>query len=295
MSRLGKLGFNNTSFSIWEERQDEKDFMTVYGVVIKHLRSRGFKVVQDPETKRRSPTLAKTHHYAQKGDLEASLNLRGCSISIEFYQNVANVNNSNGGRYCFDKFERMPYLIQKQFILETGKLVDVVGATYGYGFGEGLAHGDSGVSRVLAGLRGINPSLQPLERFNSMWGADRFKRDDSGWPAVSEFDNNNWNKDADGVPLRNGMIRYNRDSKGYLRRGVIYTNMNSMWQLIYGKNSTWVSCGQLFSLPAGGDFRKVVPLKTKVQRLNAVLAELLAAQNFERAIKVRDVLKGLDV
>jgi len=129
MSRQGKLGFNNTSLSIWEERQDEKDFMTVYGFVIKYLRSRGFKVVQDPETKRRYPVLAKTHHYAKKGNLEASLDLRGCSISLEFYQNVANVDNPNGGRYCFDKFKRMPYLIQKQFILETGKLVDVLAIT----------------------------------------------------------------------------------------------------------------------------------------------------------------------
>lgn len=294
--RTGRINVGNASVSVWEDSVDEDSFMPVYGSLVKHLRSRGFRVVKDPEVKKRSPCISIRYHYAKKGDLEAVLHLSGRVIEIEFFQNIANVKNSNGGRYDLDRFERMPYLLKKQFILESAKIVDFMVVAYGYELGNKLSNGKSTVTRIIMGMQGINKATHPLESFNHQWGADRFQRDESGWPVASSYDNCGYNKDRDGVPLRNGMTRYHRDKKGYLRKGVVYTNMNTMWQLIFGKgrnDCTWVSCWELFSMQPGESFRKSIATDKQINRLEAVLGGLVIDQNFERAILVRNKIREL--
>jgi hypothetical protein len=295
MKREGHFHLHNTNIGIWEEHVDEASFRSVYQAVVAHFRSRGFRTIEDPYIRKHFSCIARYHHVAKKGLLEAHMNMSGRHIEIEFFQSVI-VENRNGGRYDFEKFEKMPYLVKKQFILEAGKLLDALVACFGYKWGEKIAYSagyGASAERVIKVVRGLSPSQEPLQHFNGLWGTDRFKRDETGWPIAKEYDHG-YNKDREGVSLRNGMYRYYRDRSGRLRRGVIYTNMNSMWQLIYGpgwKDSTWVSSRELFTLQPGDPRRRHFPECKRREFLERELKSAVQEQRFEQAAILRDLLK----
>lgn len=297
--RDGRILLHDTHMGIWEETVDEKSFHTVYGSVIRHLRTRGFKVFRCPETKKHYPILARKHHRGYKRNLRVKLNYSGRHLEIRFFQELNTV-NPNGGLYDFDKYSKMSYLMKKQFILESSKLIEMLTETYGYGYTKALALAPARVSpvqRVLIAIAGLNPNTNPLDNFNYGWGANRFKRDETGWPVPEEYDQGGYNKDRDGVPLRNGMFRYFRDRDGRLKRGRIYTNMNNMWQVVCGPgkgDSHYMSSFNLFSLSTDDVRGRWFPDKYRKAKIHLALKKAVKALDYERAAVLRDIL-GLKV
>ncbi len=289
--RDAKLYIRGTAVEVWEKNVNEPEFSAaVYGPIIRYLRARGFNVRKDPDTKKHYPSLQNRRHCAKKGDLEAYLECSGRCVKVEFFQSIV-IENSHGGRYDFDKYEKMPYLVQKAFLLEAGLLCKWLEKEYGYTDGPGNTQG---WQHVLTCLVGIDPVSDPLRRFNDMWEANRFVRDETGWPVPKEYDHGS-NRDREGVPLRNGMFRYFRDRSGYLKRGVIYTNMNCMWQVVYGpgrQDTTWVSCWQLFTLQPEDNLRREIPKEKREARLKQELTNAVNAMWFERAAVLRDIISG---
>lgn len=290
MSRNGTLNLHDTSVMVWEENVDEKEMhKAVYAPLIKLLRSLGFSIYRDPETIKYYRCLSWNRHSGRKGDLEVRVKLSGRCFKIEFFQNL-NFENKNGGRYDFDKFEKMPYLMKKRFLIEASTIISYLHQAHGYQYGKNL-EGDS-VSHIIKALRGINRATEALKGFNDQWGAGRFKRDETGWPEVSEYDYGS-NKDREGINLRNGMTRWIRDRKGYLKRGVIYTNMNQMWQIIYGPgggDTTWVSGRDLFTLQPNDCRRRYFPTEHRKSKLEKQLSLAINVMNFERAAVIRDLI-----
>lgn len=292
MSRNGKLHLHDTTISIWENHVDEKQMhRAVYGPLVKFLRSRGFRMCRDPHTVKHYRCISWNYHVGKKGNLEVKVDISGRHLQVVFFQNV-NFENKNGGRYDFDKFEKMPYLMQKMFIKEASALLYHLQGSHGYEYGKNI--GGCSYGQVINSLRGINRSKNPLKGFNDTWGDDRFARDETGWPTVSEYDHG-YNKDREGVPLRNGMVRWIRGFNGYLKRGVIYTNMNDMWQVVYGpgeRDTTWVHCRELFTLQSSDIRRRYFPKNHKKKKINEELAVAVKQMNFERAAILRDLING---
>lgn len=288
--RDGTLGFHDTFISVYENNVDEKEMhKTVYGPLVKFLRSKGFNIYRNPETIKHYRCLSWNHHRGNKGDLEVMVELSGRCLKVEFFQNL-NFENQHGGQYDFNKFQMMPYLVQKRFLVEASAVLNHLHGNHGYKFGKHL-EGCSPCD-IIKVLRGIHPTKEPLKRFNDMWGADRFKRDENGWPLQSEVSQYH-NSDREGVVLSTGMFRWWRDRKGYLRRGTIYTNMNSMWQLVYGPgrgDTTWLSAYELFTLQPTDCRRRDLPNNIREQRLKKQLDKAVADMNFERAAVLRDIL-----
>lgn len=294
MIRDGEIALHDTHIGIWEEVVNEDDYKQVYDKIIRHFRSRGFKVFRCPEAKKHYRCISHKTHKGRIGDLELGMRLRGRHIEVEFFQNI-NRENPNGGQYDFDKFNRMPYLMQKKFVVEASHLIDMLIEAFGYRFGKKLSYSPDGAKtsqRIVDAIRGIHATKDPLLDFNNRWTPTRFKRDESGWPIPSEFDYG-YNKDREGIPLRNGMVRYFRDRKGYLRRAVVYTNMNSMWHAVYGPgwtDHTYLSCNRLFSLQPTDKFGRWFSCEQRKRKQEKVLKKAIAEMNFEKAAILRDLI-----
>src|SRR3546814_7722971 len=86
--------------------------------LIRLLRRRDWKVGVDASVHQHYRCLSKYTRYCRLGGLEAQLELRGRTIEFGTYQNIANVDNRNGGRYDFDKLARMPYAMRLRALAE---------------------------------------------------------------------------------------------------------------------------------------------------------------------------------
>jgi hypothetical protein len=291
--RSGEITHHDTGLGIWEEGVNEKEFMSVVqGPLIRYFRTRGFSIHRDPDTKKHYRTISDRHHRGKKGNLELQIKVCGRHIEITFFQSIV-FKNQNGGQYDFHKYDKMPYLIKKQWLKEASAVLDYLVTTHGYTYGKGLT-GHSPTD-LLVSLAGIHPTKEPLKRFNEMWGEKRFKRDETGWPVQAEL-SHYYNVDREGIPLSTGMFRWWRDRKGYLRRGTIYTNMNSMWQLVYGPgrgDTTWMSAMDLFTLQPEDVRRRWFPPDKIRDALEKEKDKAVKEERFEKAAIIRDLLKAV--
>lgn len=139
-----------------------------------------------------------------------------CKVDLTFYQDIV-CTRPDGGRYEFDRRQKMPYLIGKRYELTMNVLTEAL-RTIGF-------------SPRAARVESANPD--PLAYFNSKWTNTRFRRDENGWPDEKELAS--WDRrDGDGEILHQGAIRWARDRSGYLRRGRVYGGINGMWMFVYG-------------------------------------------------------------
>ena len=300
--RMGTINFFDTHLSTWEEAVDEPAMHAVLRDVISRLvHHRGFKFQQDPHTLKHYPSLAKSHFYGRKGDLECSANTCGRVVEFDFFQNVANIDHPNGGQYCSGKFRRMPSTMQLQCAVELAHVLRKF-VELGYvldGHRQGIINTD--LLAVLRHAQGRSDEDDPLAAFNrqhnfeSDWKrGGRYQCDPSGWPAESEY--LCWpSRDRGGNPIRSGDVVYVRHH-GRLFRGIARPNMNDMWLVISPATASApaeVVCEQarcLFRCEApdqeprrlvpGQDERLERELRRAVQRLDfhrvATLATVLA-------------------
>lgn len=231
--------------------------------VIRHLRARGFVIHPDRDV----PKLIRNgHHIGGKGDLRVYLECWGRRISIEFYQELV-TQNANGGRYDFDKRQKMPYLIGKQYELERTKLAAALGLSL-----ELETRG--------RGMPFIEKSRRDLCAFQ---GRDMYAR-------IKDYNA----RCADGTLLQDGDTVYWRDERdGRLRRGQAWHNINNMWWVL-------LPCGDVRNVPAfllaHRDHIELkpgrwFPSERRVKRLHALKQSAVEAENYERAAELRDVLR----
>lgn len=93
-----------------------------FKAALRFLSSIGFYVSEDKGIKREYPTLNDMHRAGRYADLKFKAEWHQNDFKITFFQDVYH-ENSNGGFYDFDKLEKMPYLIKKQYELTQRKLI----------------------------------------------------------------------------------------------------------------------------------------------------------------------------
>lgn len=247
------------------------------------LQAMGFTWGRDPYYEERYPRLAKEHRYGRHGELECKAHVYRTGAEFAFYQNVVTV-NPNGGQYDFSKRQKMPYLVGKRFELALRKLTAL------------LESWDYRPKRE----RVLSPNPDPLAYFNN-WDGDyerrlgihRFKRRADGWPDDSEIHSGcDRGVDRDGQRLEPGCVRHFRHYDGRLYRARCYPAMNDMWTVVYGPGRhdyTKVNAGRLFHCDPRQERRRVHPGRKR--RLERLLQAAVEAQEFERAIILRDLLR----
>lgn len=201
------------SFSIWQTivsiRAPKEVAHPALFEVFKMMRERGFNIGSDPRIDRYYPILSKDHFSGRKRDLLFVSNKYNTGARIEFYQEINTVNR-NGGQYDFDKFEKMPYLVGKLFLLELHHIKSLL---VNLGFED---QSEPGLKNAYEKVR------YELSSPNRHWDSDNL-------PDYNA-------RDKDGIRINNGQVKYYRDRKGVLMRGTVYHNINNMWWVIVNKD-----------------------------------------------------------
>jgi hypothetical protein len=310
MKRDGEIRLHDTHVAVWEEDVDESAMQAVWMSVRAHLERRGFVLEPDeltestfnpPKDKRARAeymtwrkSWSEKHRQGRKGDLEFAGGTSGRTLKVEFFQNVANVKNPNGGRYDFGKFARMPRALRTRCAVEMVTLIrhlQSLGYTLGGDLREPLTYG---VPRVAEG-RAMD-GFTPLERFNRHWGADRFTRGADGWPLPQECNGcgRAVNRDRDGAPIAAGDVRavYHR---GRLVQGRVYPDMNNMWTLRLA-DGTWLAKenAEMFFVPTyDTPRRKPLTKQDRVAKLDTAIRQALLLKDERRAASARSALAKL--
>jgi len=266
-------------------RTNRPDYET-FNRLMAVLAEAGFTIARDPKIERDHKILGKYHREGRRstpaGDLWLSAEVYPTGIKVEFFQEVV-TENRNGGRYDFDRQAKMPYLIRKAFEAALRRarihLVD-------RGFVEDV--------------KIDSPVPDPLAYFNASWdgewekrrGTHRFRRGADGWPDESEIGSYGNNLDRDKVKLEHGAVRYFRTYRGHLLRGRVYGGINGRWMVIYGpglRDHTHLSSWELFLCDPRRVPRRLHPAGQK--RLQSALNKAVEAEDYERAIVLRNTLK----
>lgn len=291
--RVGTIGVYHTSINVWEDKVDDDGMRIVLKGVLSRLRTRGFRVMRDPDVAKNYPSIASKYWYGHKREVEVCVECFGRHLKVEFFQEVENVDNRNGGYYVLDKFSKLPRRLRIPFVVEMAAVVEKL-LTFGYELtAEQLPPNAWPASLPAAVLRMAEdgPLDDPLAEFNRHWTSDRFRRDHSGWPCESEYASCGYDRDRDGVPMRNGDTRYFRYA-GRLQRGTVYTNMNNMWQVRYGGSVTYLASHELFACERPDlEPRRLVPQQE--ERLKRELKKHVEASNFQRVEALARTLQKL--
>lgn len=273
MSKLNYVREHDTSLTVWyETNYTEADVKATRDAVVRHLRARGFKIGLDQRILRDHPIIKDLFHEGRLGNLKVRVDLAGRTVKVEFWQDLV-FENSHGGRYDFDKRERMPYLIGKRYEVERNRLLDLLA-------GRGLE-----IHRQKPRLAGMGfVSQKRAECWH--WNGGKLLEDIA--PYNSEM--------LDGSHVRDGDTVYFADyGTGYrIARGVARYNINNMWWVV-------LPCGRVTNK---GSFelyrREALPADLKGRRVSQRHATkqverlkdaAVKAEQYERAAVLRDVLR----
>ena len=183
---------------------------------LNYLASIGFTIGQ---VERVAKCISKDYRHGISTDgLEFEAERYPAGFKIEFYQNTS-FENPHGGQYDFDRYDKMPYLLKKRFLLTAQKL-------RAFFMAMGVAetepcdyHPEKAVEFIKHDY--VKSWHHPQTDMN-------FELTEVDGQTFESYNST----DRDKKTLCNGEIKYFRDWSGYLCRGRIYHNINNMWWVI---------------------------------------------------------------
>lgn len=278
MSRRQEPSFNehDAKLILWWVDPKDASREPARNALIKHLRTRGFRIGADPHIRKHYRAISRGHHRGAKGALELKVNLSGCMLEIEFFQNVV-FSNPHGGHCDFDRRQKMPYLVGKQYELERDKIAEFFS-------GMGLPRLQRDVRR--RGWAFIDHERAKLEAFQ---GAGFYAREIHRHNKLT----------ATKAELAHGDVVYffgRHGNGGTIHKGVAFPNINNMWWVLL-PGDEWANVAS-FHLYHRADFgpslpRRQIPPGNCIASVRRRLKAAVESQRFERAIGLRDALQRL--
>ena len=178
------------------------------------LRAEGFSIENDAEV---AKCIRRDYYIGRRGDLELHAHRYPAGFEIMFFQNVV-IENKSGGRYDFDKFQKMPYMIRLRFMKYRDKII-----------------------ALLKSVEDLKDESKADPRLAEEWIKARYveewhhEQKDMNF-LLSDLDGQtqeSYNgRDRDEKTLHNGDVKYFRHWDGRLYRGRVYHNINNMWWVI---------------------------------------------------------------
>lgn len=191
-----------------------------YGILhrlLNFLRSRGWCVMNDDSVDK---IIRKDHFYGKKGNLEFVCHRYPRGFEFEFYQDIV-FENAHGGKYDFDRFNKMPYIVKLVYLNETRRMKS---------FLESLGCVD--ISKPVYELAEGKIKQHFIESWHHPQESMDFKLSDLDGQTCRH----NNGIDRDKKVIRNGEVKYFRCSiSGRLLRGKVYHNINNMWWVMLNK------------------------------------------------------------
>ena len=178
------------------------------------LRAEGFTIENDAEV---AKCIRRDYYIGRRGDLELYAHRYPAGFEIMFFQNVV-IENKNGGRYDFHKFQKMPYMIRLRFMKYRDKII-----------------------ALLKSVEDLKDESKADPRLAEEWIKARYveewhhEQKDMNF-LLSDLDGQTQEpyngRDRDEKTLHNGDVKYFRHWDGRLYRGRVYHNINNMWWVI---------------------------------------------------------------
>lgn len=295
IERTGTVHFHDASLEIWEEglsgtyeqRQAwGREFKRqVFARIVQQLNRIGWTCelpAFDQREKDRYPSIyeesRREKRECRKGDLQGHISLSGRTIEFEMWQDVANVENRNGGRYDFNKEQRMPYLLRLEMERTRRKIRDYLCNVFsGYTFEPprdlNIGPGHGCVTAIAAALERRKHSGHYVEEL----GRARYSNDAE--------------QSADGLIIEDGMRVYAMDYRGRIVTGTALYSLGGNWTIVTGRYSAlWNVWHKQIWVNSPGDLRRKRNEGTRRKRLEGELAKAIAAMDFRRAETLRRIL-----
>lgn len=191
----------------------------------------GFNVQKDPEVDK---IIRNNYWIGKRGDLEFQAEKYPNGFKIQFFQNVV-YENPNGGKYDFDKFQKMPHIVRLQYQKYMNRLIC-----------------------LLKGITDVKDETSRSPKLAEEWIKCRYVESCHHEQKDTDFDLRSLDGqtqppynglDRDKKTIRNGQIKYFRGRDGYLYRGRVYHDLNNMWWVITDKYTVRkVAAFELFDL-----------------------------------------------
>ncbi len=276
----GREAWRAPQIHLWDDRMLSLKSPEAFTVVVRALRRCGFRVHKDRDIQRHHRVLSPGHRAGETGRARVKVAHHGRHLEVGFYAdpNPTHRYPEHGDHV----FEHLPYL-------------DAVRLRWA-------------IASCAAALRALGiadatvPSLSPLSQ------AEYRERTSGHWCAgdVSIFDRPRWwsghmggsyyrecRVDADGVDLYDGAWRAFYDYRGRLGYGRVFATLNGAWMGVTPEEVLPnLSHVDIFTPRPGVRPPRFHPRRAR-ERLERVLDKWVEAQEFERAIPVRDLLRAM--
>lgn len=161
--------------------------------------------------------IRRDYYIGRRGDLELYAHRYPAGFEIMFFQNVV-IENKNGGRYDFDKFQKMPYIIRLRFMKYRDKIIALLKSV------EDLKDESKADPRLAEEWI----KARYVEEWHHEQKDMNFLLSDLYGQTQEPYNG----RDRDKKTLHNGDVKYFRHWNGRLYRGRVYHNINNMWWVI---------------------------------------------------------------
>lgn len=292
IERTGRVVFHDAELAVWEDGisdarhsggwEGEKKWVRefkrdVFLRIVQLLNRMGWTCVVPAEmVKQYSRSFAESHRYCRKGDLQAELAVSGRKIDFEMWQDVQNGENRNGGKYDFDKEERMTYLQRLEMERTRRRIRDYLCNVFtGYAF--------EAEREPKMGLLGIT-ALEAAANSRRTSGHYIAELDHARIYPGSRND-----QAADGGTIVHGSKVWAIDYSGRIVTGTAFYSLNNNWHIVMGKYGLLcMHTGRIFTIqPENLRIKRNSDQRRK--RLEHELAKAVETMNFERAAVLRDI------
>lgn len=269
MQFQGSFNVHDAGLHIMREPDAESDVsLRCLRALLGVLYRNGWKITPDPHVEKNYACLGKYRRYGRRGNLELKASASGRSVEIRFFQNVANVENPNGGEFDFDKLRKMPYLLRLRTQFELDALSQKAIA---------LGFVDRREPRA-------KDAREAVERHRLETAKIHPKAYDGPMPYCQG------DKDSDGSPLKNGDFRTCYHYAGHVMQGTIYYSLNNMWYFVVN-NSEYhqIAAWELFTFdPAKHPRRRRRNPESSLER---DLRRSVESADFARAGKIHAAMQ----
>lgn len=268
------VNIHDTSFGIWQDDPNDPTFRSdIYAEIIRQMRSRGWSIRADRETKKRFPTLSPSQREGAKGTLRCAIEIAGRTVKVEFWSETAPQINQYGRYYDFDKLRRMSRQDARRVELEFRRMIAWL---------QSLAK--------LEVKRRDKESLSPMQRIEQGYAESWHKDKALGRPVCSTQGNR---RSADNSFLEHGQQVWTTDYRGRVVRGTTYYNINNMWWVIAGGQLLNKASFEIYaSQPV--DLRRKRNERERRNRLERELQIAVQRMDYERAHTLKKIIFGTE-
>lgn len=289
IDREGTISFHDASISIWEDsipsansidgfkKRDAWELAfkrQVFARVVQTLNRLGWTVGPWDQTEQYK-CIALSHRTCRKGDLHGELSVGGRVVEFKMWQDVTPSDNPNGGRYDFNKEERMPYVLRLEMERTRRRIRDYLCNVFtGYTFKE---------PAPVLGLMGVT-AVEKAKHDRMTTGHYR--------PALdrAEISMKSNAIARDGGIIEHGSKVWALDRKGRIITGTAYYSLNNNWQIVTGRYGlTYCHTGEIFTQPPE-NLRVKRNQREGRKRLEQEMQKAVKAMDFKRAEVIKRVL-----